>query len=420
MSPQSSEKVEGIVGGSQPLDKEEVIELLGQDDEEQPLELPKPQKKEEKEEREEEKPEKEKEGEEEEPDELKAIEEELEEPSEEDLELVTPVRRREILKVYPDLFKKFPYLEKAYYRDQQFTEILPTIQDAKTAVEKAAVLDGFEKEIMSGDISTVLSAVKEEDAETFNKIVDNYLPTLQKIDEKAYYHILGNVIKDTILTMAREAGKLGEDNGQPLRAAAQILNQFVFGTNTFEAPKRLSRDGDEKENEREAQLKEREQKIIMGQFESTRDDLQTRVDNVLKATIEGNIDPKNTMTDYVKRTAIREATETLDELILKDARFRNLLDRLWEKSFEENFSRASTDRIKSAYLSKAKTLLPTVIKKARNEALRGLGKRVSDEEESDRRGPITPGRSTTHTSGKIKSAKDIPKDMKTIDFLNQD
>ena len=49
------------------------------------------------------------------PDELKDIEEELKGPKEEDLELTTPVRRREILAKYPKLFKDFPYLEKAYY-----------------------------------------------------------------------------------------------------------------------------------------------------------------------------------------------------------------------------------------------------------------------------------------------------------------
>src|SRR6188508_1980225 len=75
----------------------------------------------------------------EEDDELKEIEEELAGPKEEDLELTTPVRRKEILAKYPKLFKDFPYLEKAYYREQQFTEINPTIEDARVASEKAKI-----------------------------------------------------------------------------------------------------------------------------------------------------------------------------------------------------------------------------------------------------------------------------------------
>ena len=49
-----------------------------------------------------------------------------------------------------------------------------------------------------------LMAAKDESQEAFNKIADNYLPTLRKIDQQAYYHVLGNVIKDTIVTMVRE------------------------------------------------------------------------------------------------------------------------------------------------------------------------------------------------------------------------
>jgi hypothetical protein len=427
MAPEDAPAGGGSTGG---LGKEEMIELLGEESDES-LDLGTPPKdagkkageagetQDETPEDSEEKPE--------EVDELKELEEELEGPKEEDLELMTPVRRREILKKYPSLFKDFPYLEKAYYREQQFTELLPTIQDAKIAVQKAEVLDNFDRQIMSGDITNVLKAAKEEDNEAFLKIADNYLPTLRKVDQNAYYHVLGNVIKDTIVTMVREARSMG-DNGQPLQAAANILNQFVFGTNTFTPPQPLSKGMKPEEEGKENELRQREQQIVMGQFEQTRDDLQVRTDNVLKATIDGHIDPKKSMTDYVRKNASREAFETLENLMTKDTRFRGLLDKLWEKAFEDKFSKESTDRIKSAYLSKAKTLLPSVIKKARNDALRGLGKRVKEDEEQEdtssstaRRGPITQGRSSTQVpAGKIKKPSDIPRGMRTIDVLMQD
>lgn len=417
---------EGGAGGGGSLDKEEVIELLG-DEPEETLDITPPKKDTGKEAGDttlDEEEDAEGKEEEEEVDELKEIEEELEGPSEEDLELMTPVRRKEILAKYPKLFKDFPYLEKAYYREQQFTELLPTINDAKIAVEKAQVLDKFDREIMSGDITTVLEAAKEESQEAFLKIADNYLPALRKVDQQAYYHVLGNVIKDTIITMVRESRAMGEQ-GQPLQAAANILNQFVFGSNTFQPPQPLSKSSKPEDKGKEDEIRQREQQLVMGQFESTRDDLQSRTDNVLKATIDGHIDPKKTMTDYVRKNASREAFETLESLMTKDTRFRGLLDRLWEKAFEKNFDKESTDRIKSAYLSKAKTLLPSVIKKARNDALKGLGKRVKDDDESSeeltpKKGPITPGRSTTPSSGKLKKASDIPRGMSTLDVLMQD
>ncbi len=361
--------------------------------------------------------------EEEEVDELKEIEEELKGPSEEDLELTTPVRRKEILAKYPTLFKDFPYLEKAYYREQQFTELLPTIQDAKIAVQKAQVMDNFEQSIMSGDISNVLAAAKSESQEAFHKIADNYLPALKRVDQQAYYHVLGNVVKDTIITMVREGRNLGEQ-GAPLTAAANVLNQFVFGSQNFTPAQPLSRQPNPDEQNREQAIKYQEQQHVYNRFETTRDELQTKADNVLASTIDQHIDPNGAMTDYVKRNATKDAKETLEDLMGKDQRFRGLIDKLWEKAFQQNFNKESTDRIKSAYLSKAKTLLPSVIKKARNEALRGLGRKADSKldfgeiEPATKKGPIQPGKSTAPSSGKIRKASDIPKNMSTLDVLN--
>lgn len=363
---------------------------------------------------------------EEENDELADIEEELKGPKEEDLELTTPVRRREILAKYPKLFKDFPYLEKAYYREQQFTEMLPTINDAKIAVEKAGILDNVERQIMSGDISTILRVARQDSPEAFYKIADNYLPTLQKVDPQAYYHVLGNVIKDTIITMVREGRALGTQ-GDPLQAAANVLNQFVFGSQNFSPPRPLSKQVNPEERTREQQIQWQEHQRVMGTFESTKNDLQTRADNVLKSTIDQHIDPDGSMTDYVRKNATREAFETLEDLMAKDTRFRGIIDKLWENAFQQNFTKETADRIKAAYLSKAKTLLPSVLKRARNEALKGLARRNREERVSSdtfgtasKRSPVTSGKSASPSSGKIRKASDIPRGMSTLDVLMKD
>jgi hypothetical protein len=402
----------------------DTFELLNAEEPEEVLDLPKPGKTDDGSlESDDETPE---DGEDEgdEKDELKEIEEELQGPKEEDLELTTPVRRREILAKYPKLFKDFPYLEKAYYREQQFTETFPTIQDAKAAAEKANIVDRIDRELMNGDISSVLRAARSENPEAFNRIADNYLPTLKEVDPPAFYHVVGNVLKDTIITMVREGRALGEQ-GAPLQAAANILNQFIFGSQNFTPPTTLSRQQDPQQQSREQQIQREDQQRFYTQFESVKDDLQTKADNVLKSTIDQHIDPRQSMTDYVRGHATKEALSTLDDLMSKDKHFRGLLDRLWEKAFEQRFSKESTDRIKSAYLSKAKTLLPSVIKRARNDALRGLGRRSSDDieesvsEKPTRKGPAMNGKSTPPSSGKIRKASDIPKGMSTLEFLSK-
>lgn len=399
-------------------DHEEVINFLGGDDEPEVIDLepkPKPTKV----------PPSDKKDEEsedestEQTDDLTELEQELEPPSEEQLELVTPVRRREILAKYPQLFKDFPYLEKAYYREQQFTELLPTIDDAKAAVEAKNILDRFEADVMNGNTEKILKAVKVDSPKGFAKIVDDYLPTLARVDEQAYFHVLGNVTKHTIVAMVREARASGNE---ALQSAAQLLNQFVFGTSDFKPPTNLSKNEPESDD-KSKELEQREQEFQTQQFESARGDLNTRINNTLSNTIDANIDPKKSMTDYVRKNASREALEMLEGVLSKDSRFVALKDKLWEAAFRENFSKNSVDRIKSAYLSRAKTLLPTVIKKARIDALKGLGKRV-DEEEASNKGPLPVGKprssDSSNKGGKIRDAKDIPKGMRTLDFLNAD
>lgn len=349
-------------------------------------------------------------------DELAELELELKGPTDEQLELMVPVRRKEILTKYPNLFKDFPYLEKAYYREQQFTELLPTINDARNAVEKAKTLDLFEGEMMRGNTENVLKAVKQESPESFYRIVDEYLPTLAKVDEQAYYHVLGNLTKHTITAMVHEARKT---NNEVLQSAAAILNQFVFGSSDFKPPTKLSKEN--VEPEKVNQPSEREQAFARQQFDGVHEELSTKVNNTLRNTIDANIDPKQSMSDYVRKTASKEALELLENLISRDMRFKTLADKLWENAYKNNFSKESMDRIRSAYLSKARTLLPSVIKKARNEALKGTGHRVKDDTEdpTPNKGPIASGKPRSQQpGGKITEGKDIPKGMSTLDFLN--
>ena len=357
----------------------------------------------------------------EEVDELAELEKELEEPSEEQLELVTPVRRKEILTKYPQLFKDFPYLEKAYYREQQFTELFPTINDAKEAQEAVTTLNNFEAEVMAGKTDTILKSVKQTNPESFNRIVDNYLGALKEADEGAYFHVLSNISKNTVIAMVREARASKND---ALESAAVILNQFLFGTSDFKAPTNLAKDENPQDKTRETEHQRKEQEFNRRQFETSRGELNERVNTTITTAIKSHIDPKNTMTEFVKNAAIREVTEGLQRLVSKDARFISLVDKMWEAHFKDGFSTSSKDRIRKAFLSKAQTVLPALIKQARMNALKGMGKRVSSDEvaeQPDRKGPIASGRPRSQQpSGKIKEAKDIPKGMRTIDFLSQD
>ena len=308
--------------------------------------------------------------------------EDEEQPSynEEEIEIIAPARRQEILKKYPTLFKEFPHLEKAYFRDQKYNELFGTPQDAEQVIETAKSFNEFSDQLLKGDTKSILGAVKQENPEAFGKIIDNYLGVLRDVDERAFFHVYGNAIKSTVALMAQEAQRLGNED---LLGAARLLHQFVTGTTEWQGMQPYNREKPQGEVQQESKLNQERVQFFQERFETTQSDLQGRVDGVLKNTIDQNMDPKGLMTAYVKKVAVQEAFQNTQKLIRADPQFVRLLDRLWERAAEEKFSKSSVEKIRSAYLSRAKSLLPSQIKKSRVDALRGLGKRVREDNNSD-------------------------------------
>lgn len=350
--------------------------------------------------------------------ELREDDEEKEEIDLKDDDDVTGIHssRKEILKKYPNIFKDFPSLERAYFKDEQMSEIFPTVKDAREASDKIKVFEEFEDQLVEGNTESLLKTVKDNDPAAFGKIVDNYLDVLGKVDPSARIHVYSQTAQRLIVAMVQEAQT---SKNEDLQKAAVILNQFAFGSSNFVPIKGFSGDDkeDKKVNEGQTKLEEEKAAFIQEKYESNRDDLTTRVSNTIKSTIAAHIDPKSSMSDYVKRNAIRDAEDSLDDLIKSDSRFMSSIERLWESAFEQNFSRNSMDKIKNAFLAKAKSLLPDVIKKSRNDALKGLGKPESSDK-SDKRGLLPKGGGNSRATE--KETKKPERRMSTLEFLNQD
>lgn len=341
---------------------------------------------------------------------------------EDELELLAPVSRREILAKYPKIFKDFPALEKSYFREQKYTEILGTLSDAKEAKDKADTLDIFEKDLTDGNVEIILKSIQKMNPKSFDKVADDYMDVLARVDSKAFQHVAGNLVSNLVAAMAA-AGKSGDND--VLVQAAQIVNQYFFGTSEYVGPKKLGKANSESDDKSEGIKKEREEWESQ-KFQSVKTDLDTRVTNIFKSNIDKFIDPKESLPAYAKKHASREAQEHLEKLIINDARFMKIVGGLWDKAKAANYSPEVMGVIKKAFLSKAQTLLPTVLKRARSEALKGMGIRKSSASENDdsdvadkkiietrKLGQAKPN------LGRIKSAKDIPAGMSSFEFMQQ-
>src|SRR5260221_13504536 len=100
-----------------------------------------------------------------------------------ELDIEAPPRKKEILKDFPELFKKYPFLEKMMYRDREYTQLFGSFDDAKEIAEKSESFNQFESQLLSGNTAEILKEVKNSDEKAFNLIVDDYLVTLHKVDK---------------------------------------------------------------------------------------------------------------------------------------------------------------------------------------------------------------------------------------------
>lgn len=340
----------------------------------------------------------------------------LDPENDEELKFEDVPKLKTISKEFPDLLKKFPALKSVYYREQQYSEIYPTIQAARESVEKANQYDAFENSLLDGNITDILSSVKTADPKAFTKLTEHMLTMIGEVDKNAQFAIAGRVIKDVAIAMARN----GDENE---KLAARYLHKFIFKDDKISGYKLetelkplVKQDND---------LNQREQEFIQYQLDTAVSNVNTRVENLLSKSIHEVIDTRDQMTPYVKDKAVKDILAALDSEIGQDRRFKQSLDLFWEEAGKNRFNEQELAKIRNAVIRKAKPILPAIIRRVKAEALKGSAARSNRDDEDSKplpRGRMAPSsnssKSSNNRTGDTKNK--IPRGMSTRDYLMSD
>lgn len=306
-----------------------------------------------------------------------ADEDEEKKSSEEDeTKAQIPPRKKDILAKYPKFFEEFPFFDKMMFRDKAYTEMFGSFDEAKEVHAKVDQLNAFEAQLFDGNPVEIFKSLKEANPKAFDKITDDYLKILGDVDPEAYKDVTENYAKRIILGMVEHAKK--KDN-KALHDAAKELHEFLFDSVDWTPIKVRVK---EEKSEEVDEVKRERAELHRERFESARDVLVTKVDNVLKATIDSYIDPRGSMTAYEKKNAVAEALKRLHLKIGRDVNYKKTLDRLWKFAGDNKFNTSSMDGIKKSYLGFAKGLIGTVVKEVRGEVLKD-NKRVSSKKSNE-------------------------------------
>jgi hypothetical protein len=291
--------------------------------------------------------------------------EEEEEETEVDLSDVRTTTYTDIKKDYPDFFKKFPDVRAALFRDEKYSEILGTPEDATIAVNKASALDRIEENLLkNGDAYDLLETINKQQPKSFEKIALDFLPNLQKMNKELYLEVAALPLKQLL----RHAYSEGKDSD--LGKAAAWIHRHFFNNLDFEAKVKAEGRVDTKETETEKKLRERLEQIDTREATSFNQAVDNSYVKRMTSTIRESLDKDDRLTEYTKSKLVDDILKDIRVQLSKDARYTNQLGSLFRQAKAAGYSNDFKSRVVHAGLARAKSLIPATRQKLVAEAIK--------------------------------------------------
>jgi len=323
------------------------------------------------------------------------IDEEEDEDAEEQISEEDSVYQA-LKKTDKDIFKKVPELRHIIFREQKYTEIFPTVEDATEAAEAVQTFNQYQSDLMGGNSGPLLETLEKIDKKVLENFVANFIPTLEKQSKDLYLQMIFPEIKK----LCRAAAQSGDEN---LKNSAYHLHNYVFGDIKLDSEIGLK---PKEKDEKEDNLSKRERDFEEKQYRS----FATDVMDVGTARLEREIGRafKNTdISPLLQKSLISEIKQRVDESIQKDTRHMGNINNLWSQARKEGYTSKSKERIINTYLSRAKLLIPSKRQAVLGEAKLSSKNLINDERSEQKRATRIPSSSSAvnRPSGKVDAKK---------------
>lgn len=328
---------------------------------------------------------------EEKPDEEEVDEEVVDEP-EPDLDKVFEGRPSltDIKAKYPEIFKQFPELKQVLFREAEYSNLFPTVEEAKRSAGRADLLTNIENDIKEANTAPLLETVKGGGQDYMLKLSQNFLTSLEKIDRPVFIETIKPVLKNLVRNMY-SVGK--NKNNDQLYNAALIMHEYVFGDyeyeKGYESP--LSKKDDPERKQFETEKTEFERK----QFESAAKDINFRIDRSIGRIVERSLEKVDNLTPFLKNSITEKITKKIYDTLAKDQRHQATMKSHWSTAAQQGYAEDSKARAITAFLARAKSIIPAI----RNEVLKEAFSKGQDRQPVARR---------PAPSGKIPPTNKIP------------
>lgn len=320
----------------------------------------------------------------------------------------------QIKKVYPDLFKKFPALQASFNRERQFSEVFSTPADAKEAAARAGDYEDLRNDVVNGDGSKFIPALKESDS--LGKFAKSFLPNLYKADKDTHWQVILPIIEDMVRLAYKDGTRTKNEN---LSNSALHMAEYLLGDMSVAEGKKTFVEKLEEKVAPNKEIQEYENR----RFNDFNIDVHESLYNSLITEIDKGFKSEDGLTDFMKESVRKAAIDEVVKAVKEDKEFGRFKDDLWKKAKANGYRNDDKTRILNASLARAKSLIPGIRRKLIGDALGSSPleadkKRDVAEKAAARREPGSSGREST-LKGKIPNSKQIDfKKTTDMDILN--
>lgn len=321
---------------------------------------------------------------------------------------------KQIEKEFPEFFKKFPSMKDVYFREKEFTSLFPTVELAKDAQEAATALNDFRSDLFTGNGELFTSALKE--AGELDKFSRNFLSNLQKSDKDSYWTAITPTLENLVRGFYRDGVKRGDKNVQ---LSAENLSIYLFDTaEVAEGKKTFIKE----EPKPDSKLEREKQDFAREKFKDFNINVQEGCFTGIKDIIA--LDKIENLSATAQKLLLKEIIAEVDNQITKDTSHMTFVNSLWQKTKNSGYTSDLKSRIISAYLERAKSLVPSIRRRLLADVLgtspeESRRKRDIVERAQSRKEPGSSGRPVSGSQTRTPSAKSIDWNKTSdMDFLN--
>lgn len=332
----------------------------------------------------------------------------------------------EIKGKYPNFFKDFPDMRHMLFREQEYTSLFPTVEDAKEAQGRAEDFDHFSSLVNSGkseDFVQFLGGIKEVDPKNLVNFAANFLPGLYKADRDTYFAVTTPVAESLLRNAYKAARESGDENLQnaALHIARWALGDPGYATGEKVTPPLKAAENEPKKDDKYEQEKEQ---FYTHRYNESRQFVSNTAQTRLTAEIKRGLDPGGVFNDFSNQLLVKEILNEIGAALEADKTHMDAINSMWKHAHKAGFAGNWKDRILATYMSRARAIMPAIRARIRQQALADQKGRVSQQEEkanlsSDRR--EISGSQNSGQRGVVKTAapQDIDwRNTSDMDILN--